>query len=144
MSSFCNADCGVCSFKDGCRGCVCTKGSPFGGTCPAAEYIKVGGLDGYRTFKESLRSEINRLLTACDIPETPALYELPGSFVNLRYPLPNGETVGFLDDRNIYLGCQIECGEGFCFGVVADTGFILCCRYGLNGSDPELIFYRKR
>ena len=50
-----------------------------------------------------------------------------------------------LDDKNIYLGCQIEFGDlGVCYGVVADAGFILICSYSVNGSEPELIAYQKR
>jgi hypothetical protein len=50
-----------------------------------------------------------------------------------------------LDDRKIYLGCQIEfAGLGVCYGVVADTGFILVCSYSVNGSEPEMVLYKKR
>jgi len=56
-----------------------------------------------------------------------------------------GETARLLDDKNIYLGCQIEFADlGVCYGVVADTGFILISRYSVNGSEPELIVYQKR
>ncbi len=51
----------------------------------------------------------------------------------------------FLDDTKIYLGSQIEFADiGVCYGVAADTGFILLCSYSVNGSEPELIAYRKR
>ena len=142
-SSLCGAKCRECPNEKNCRGCAETGGKPFGGACVAAEYIRLGGIEAYDAFRETLRGEINALLTACGIPETPALYELSGGYVNLCYPLPSGESVGFLDESKVYLGCQIECGE-FCFGAVADAGFILICRYGLNGSDPELICYKKR
>ncbi len=50
-----------------------------------------------------------------------------------------------LNDNNIYLGAQIEFADlGICYGVVADTGFILLCSYSVNGSEPELIVYKKR
>lgn len=145
MKSYCNADCGNCGFKDNCKGCEATCGSPFGGKCVAAEYIKAGGIDKYDEFKESLRLEINELLASNDIPVTDALYELSGGYVNLAYPLPSGCEVKFLDDKNIYLGCQIDCADlDACFGVVADSTFILVCRYGENGSNPELITYKRR
>ena len=143
MPSFCGADCAGCSSRETCRGCAETGGKPFGGACLAADYIQVGGREAYAAFKETLRGEINGLLASLNLPETPTLYELSGAFVNLAYPLPSGKAVGFLDESKVYLGCQIECDE-FCFGAVADTDFILICRYGLNGSDPELICYRKR
>ena len=73
------------------------------------------------------------------------MYELPGRFVDLAYPLPSGKTVQLLDGTRVYLGCQIEFADlGICYGVVADTGFILICSYSVNGSEPELIVYQKR
>ena len=56
-----------------------------------------------------------------------------------------GGAVKFLDDKKIYLGTQIAFADrGVCYGVVADTTFILICRYSLDGSAPELVAYRKR
>ncbi|MBQ5342617.1 MAG: DUF3795 domain-containing protein, partial [Oscillospiraceae bacterium] len=79
------------------------------------------------------------------IPEAEALYELCGAFVDLAYPLPNGESVSFLDKKNIYLVTQIDSGEeGICYGAVAGTSFILVSRYKADGADPELILYKKR
>ncbi|MDO4460319.1 MAG: DUF3795 domain-containing protein [Clostridia bacterium] len=145
MSTICGANCDNCGFKDSCKGCVETCGMPFGGKCIAAEYIKAGGKEAYHEFKIKLISEINGLLDNLGIADTEALYELPGSFVNLEYALDNGTSVKFLDDKRIYLGCQIEFEEmGVCYGVVADTNFILVCSYSMNGSDPELLMYKKR
>ncbi len=145
MNTICGANCDQCSYKDTCKGCAATCGKPFGGTCVAAEYIKIGGREKYAEFKQSLLEEINTLLKACDIPAASALYELPGFYVNLPYVIPSGETVKFLEDKNIYLGAQIEIPVvERCCGVVADTTFILICSYGENGSDPELILYKRR
>ena len=59
--------------------------------------------------------------------------------------MPSGEKVKLLNDKNIYLGAQIEFANlGICYGVVADTGFILICSYGRDGQEPELIVYRRR
>ena len=147
MNTICGADCDKCSFnfKDSCRGCAATCGRPFGGSCIAAEYIKAGGKEKYSEFKQMLLREVNSLLEANGIPKAENLNELPGAFVNLAYPIPSGKAVKFLDDTKIYLGTQIEFGDmGVCFGVVADTGFILICSYSVNGSEPELIAYKKR
>ena len=145
MGTICGADCGKCTFRDECRGCEATCGKPFGGCCVAAEYIRVGGREKYSEFKEMLLKEVNALLRACDIPEAESLNELPGSFVNLAYPLPCGQAVRFLDDKKVYLGTQISFADmGVCYGVVADTSFILVCSYSVDGSEPELIAYRKR
>ena len=145
METICGANCAACSFKENCRGCKATCGRPFGGTCVAAEYIKAGGLEAYRTFKQTLLDEVNALLKANDIPAADSLSELPGAFVNLPYPLPNGKTTRLLDDGKIYLGTQIEiAGIGTCYGVVADVRFILICSYSVDGSMPELITYQRR
>lgn len=145
MNNFCGADCSKCDFNQNCKGCCETCGKPFGGSCVAAEYIKTGGKDAYIQFKQSLLNELNNLLTFNELPLADNLYELAGSFVNLAYRLPSGETVKMLDDSKIYLGCQIECAElGVCYGVVADMDFILVCSYTADGSNPELLIYKKR
>lgn len=145
MNTICGANCEECSFKENCRGCQETGGKPFGGACVAAEYIKLGGKEKYAEFKEVLLDEINALLKQNEIPQADKLYELPGSFVNLAYPIPSGEAVQFLDNKKNYLATQIEFADlGICYGVIADTAFILVCRYSVNGSEPELIFYKKR
>lgn len=143
--SLCGADCSACPKKEACKGCAETNGCPFGGRCIAASYIKAGGTEQYQAFKQTLLQEINTLLRTLEIPEADALYELCGADVNLAYPLPNGEKVCFLDDGSIYLGCQIAFADmGICYGVVADTSFILVCSYSVNGSTPELILYHRR
>ncbi len=145
MNTICGANCDRCRFKDDCRGCAATCGKPFGGTCVAAEYIKAGGVEKYHEFKRILLAEVNALLKANGIPAAKQLNELAGSFVNLPYPLPNGRAVQMLDDRKVYLGTQIEFADlGICYGVAADTDFILICSYSVDGSEPELIVYQKR
>lgn len=145
MNTYCGADCEKCQSKAVCKGCVATCGSPFGGKCAAAEYIKANGFEAYKAFREHLRDEINALLTAEGIPAAENLFELVGKYVNPDYPLPNGEKVKFLKDNNVYLGTQIRSADpGICYGVIADTTFILICRYGADGSDPEILIYRKR
>ena len=80
------------------------------------------------------------------MPRLDRLNALVGSFVNLPYRLPNGDEVKFLDDQVTYLGNQLECefGGDRCFGVLANMDFILVCTYGQDGSDPELVMYKKR
>ena len=145
MSTICGANCEKCSFRESCKGCEATCGSPFGGRCVAAEYIKTHGRETYAAYKAALLGEVNGLLKAQGIPaEAAALYELPGSYLNLAYPLPGGETAKFLADRDIYLACQLEVeGAGHCYGAVTDGTFVLLCSYGAEGSDPALIAFRK-
>ena len=63
----------------------------------------------------------------------------------LEYPLTNGTTVKFLNKNDVYLGNQIEKDKSErCYGVVANENFILICEYGCNGSEPEIILYKRR
>ncbi len=145
MGTICGANCDHCGFREQCAGCEKTCGSPFGGKCVAAEYIKAKGKEEYAGFKQALLAEVNALLASCGYPAAAALTELPGFYVNLAYPLPGGESVKFLEDKNVYLGAQVEvAGQERCVGAVADGGFILLCSYGENGAVPELLAYRKR
>ena len=148
--AICGADCGCCDYgkTGGCKGCVESKGCPFGEQCFIAEYIQIGGQDNYRLLKEKLIDELNAL----QIPGMPKIHELfalCGAFVNLAYPMPGGNAVKLLDDRQIYLGNQVECDfddgtQKKCFGLVAGLDFLLVSEYGENGSDPELIIYKRR
>lgn len=70
---------------------------------------------------------------------------LSGSYINLEYTLPNGQKVKLLEDDKMYLGNQIEIeGNERCYGVAADENYLLVCEYGCNGSDPEIVIYKRR
>ncbi|MDD6763065.1 MAG: DUF3795 domain-containing protein [Clostridiales bacterium] len=148
--SICGADCDNCGYgkNNGCKGCAESKGCPFGKKCFIAQYISTGGIDSYNLFKKKLTEEFNSL----DIPGMPKineLFPLNGAFVNLEYPMPGGNSVKLLDDKEIYLGNQVECefhdGELIrCYGLVAGMDFLLVSEYGVNCTDPELIIYKKR
>lgn len=150
MKSICGADCSNCGYgkSKNCKGCKNTNGCPFGKQCFIAKYILTGGKENYEQFKNQLINEIN----SSNIPGMPkitSLNALNGSFVNLAYPMPNGNSVQLLDDNDIYLGNQVECefndgDEIRCFGVVANMDFILVSEYGQNGDNPEIIVYKKR
>lgn len=68
-----------------------------------------------------------------------------GSFMNVAYTLGNGETVKILNDEKIYLANQIckQNSDRF-YGIAADENNILVCEYGENGSDVEVVVYKKR
>ena len=150
QKSICGAYCENCGFgkNNGCAGCTESNGCPFGKKCFIAQYINMGGEDSYNLFKENLIEEFNAL----NIPGMPKIHELfalNGAYVNLAYPMPNGNTVKLLDDKQIYLGNQVECefndGElARCYGLVAGLDFLLVCEYGANCTDPEIIVYKKR
>lgn len=108
-------------------------------------YAELGGGEQFQAFKTNLINEINALQIE-GMPQLEDLNALAGSYVNLEYRLPSGKTVKFLDDNAMYLGNQLEClfGGERCFGIVANTDFILICTYGWDGENPELVLYKKR
>ena len=99
----------------------------------------------FEAFRQQLIGEINDLHVD-GMPRVEKLYALVGKDVNLEYRLPGGNRVKFLDDGTTYLGNQLEPefgGERF-FGVLAGMDFILVSTYGKDGTDPELVLYKKR
>ena len=106
-------------------------------------YTEIGGKEKLEEFKEQLIHEFNTLLHIEGLPKVENLNVLPGEFVNMEYTLPNGEKVKFLDDKQTYLGSQLE-GEVKCYGIVAGMDFLLICSYEENGENPELVIYKKR
>lgn len=144
MVPICQTDCcSKCGRQKECGGCIKTDGHPFGGICIAAESIRTGGMEKFIRLKNKMITEINTL--GMEGLKTEELYLLNGCFVNLEYRLPNGHTVRFLKDNDVYLGCQIErTGSDRCYGVVVGTDFLLVCTYECGGSNPELVLYRKR
>lgn len=99
----------------------------------------------FEAFKQQLIEEINALGIE-GMPKLDKLNALVGSYVNLEYRLPSGQTAKFLNDQTTYLGNQLESefGGGRCFGVLANMDFILICTYAEGGADPELVLYKKR
>ena len=116
---------------------------------PKLDYWKsrtnLTGAGQFEEFKKRLIEEINALQIA-GMPVVEKLSALVGGYINLAYPLPNGECVRFLEDGGTYLGTQLESEseEGRCFGIAANADFILVCTYGANGEDAELVLYKKR
>ena len=134
--------CNKCDKKDVYGGCLKTDGHPSEGMCIAAEWIKQNGYDGFLCMKQELIDEINKLNIKNLVVHD--LNLLNGSYVNLEYPLPNGQSVKLLKDNNIYLGNQIEIpGNERCYGVVTDHDFLLVCEYGCNGADPQIVMYKR-
>lgn len=95
-------------------------------------------------LKEKLIEEFNSL-GIDDMKTVTELYLLKGSFINLEYTLPSGQVAKLWDDNRTYLGAEICKNNGDrCYGLVADDGHLLVCEYGDNGSNPEIIVYKKR
>lgn len=144
MGTICGVDCSGCFMKEQCKGCIETDGHPFGGRCVTGECYKNGGEKAFCEYKAQVIAEFNALGIQ-DMPPVTELSQLCGAYVNLEYTLSNGQKVKFLDDRNIYLGYQLEkIDSDRCYGLVADDEYLLVCEYGCNGADPEIIVYKKR
>ena len=107
------------------------------------EQFSDGG--AFERFKSQLIEEFNDLHIA-GMPKVEKLNALVGRYVNMAYPLPNGQRVPFLRDEKTYLGNQLESetDPGRCFGILADVSFLLVCTYGPDGKDPEIVLYKKR
>ncbi len=136
--TYCGSDCcKECSRMAECGGCEKCNGHPFGGSCIAERNNNFGEL------KKRLIDEINALcIEELTVNE---LFLLNGAYVNLEYPLLNGTAVKFLNDNDVYLGNQIErTNSERCYGVVASEEFILVCEYGCNGTEPEIVQYKRR
>ena len=108
-------------------------------------YDELSDSGQFEAFKAQLMDEINALHIE-GMPKLEKLNALVGSFVNLEYRLPSGQKVKFLDDGTTYIGNQLESefGGDRCFGVLANMEFILICTYEAEGTNPELVLYKKR
>ena len=136
MLSICGADCCTeCGRKDECGGCVKTGGHPFGGKCFAAECIKRGGFEEFKSIKKALTEEFNAL--GIKDLEVKDLNLLNGFYVNLEYPLPNGQSVKFLEDNNVYWGNQIEIPGS---GSAVDQSDISCGSALFAQTAPDTFF----
>lgn len=149
--SICGVDCAACPFGDRCGGCAETNGRPFGGECVVASCCLRQGKARCAACGEpscGLKAKLIAEFNALGVPGMPTVTELVplgGFYVNLMYPLPSGQAVPFLREDRIYLGGQLcKHGSDRCYGLIADESFLLVCEYGENGTDAELIAYKKR
>ena len=95
-------------------------------------------------WKEQLIAEFNALGIE-DMEEVTDLNALWGAYINLQYTLPGGQKIKFWDDNRMYLGNQLcKKNSSRCYGLTADENYLLVCEYGDNGSDAEIIVYKKR
>lgn len=151
MKTLCGLDCSECGLRNECGGCTETNGHPFGGSCIIAVCCKDKGCENCgRSFeapcklKKQLIAEFNALGIE-DMEEVTGLNALHGAYINLQYSLPCGQKIKFWDDDRIYLGNQIcKKNSNRCYGLTADENYLLVCEYGDNGSDAEIIVYKKR
>lgn len=134
--------CENCGMRQDCGDCEACHGHPFGGNCIAAEAIRKGGVESFKALEKRLVDAFNAL----DIPglKIDHLNLLNGSYVNMAYPLPNGTTVQFLNDNDVYLGNQIERpATNRCYGILTDGAFLLVVSYGCDGINPKLELFKQ-
>ena len=151
MKSLYGLDCNECRLRNECGGCAETNGHPFGGSCMIAVCCENKDCENYsRSFeapcklKKQLIAEFNALGIE-DMEEVTGLNALHGAYINLQYTLPSGQKIKFWDDDRVYLGNQIcKKNSNRCYGLTADENYLLVCEYGDNGSDAEIIVYKKR
>lgn len=138
--SICGIACAECEMCDTCGGCSKTDGRPFGGECVVAECCRKGET-ALAELKERLIAAV-KALAIPDMEEITDFNALRGSFVNLAYTLPGGQSVKFWDDNKIYLGNQLHKHDSDrCYGVVADETYLMVAEYGCCGADAELIVF---
>lgn len=142
MKSICGIDCTECELNCDCKGCQATKGQPFGEKCMVAEYCQKGEA-ALRELKEKMIGAFHGL-NIQDMEEVTDLNALKGSFINLEYHLPGGQTVKFWNDNKIYLGNQLHKKDSDrCYGIAADEKYLMVSEYGENGSDAEIVVFKR-
>lgn len=140
--SYCGSDCRQCELNRECQGCLSSCGHPFGGSCLLATW-HINDED-YFSLKQQLMQEFNDLKIE-DLPIVTDLNVLKGSYINLVYPLVNGQKVQFFDDNEIVLGNQYHKGNSDrCYGIAANEHLLLVGEYGEMGSNPELVVVKRR
>lgn len=140
----CDKDCCKnCSRLKECGGCEVCNGRPFGGYCFVYKIIKEQGFDEYLKFKNKLINEINNL--NIDHLHINDLNLLSSDYINLEYIFENGFKTKLLNDKDIYLGNQIEIpNDDECYGIATNGKIIVISKYGCNGCNPKLILYKIR
>lgn len=146
METYCNANCSICRMNKVCKGCVLTKGKPFGVECVLANICKkdINNKEELMDlYKQKLIQEINSLCIK-GMPKVTELFSINGFYVNLEYEI-DGQKKKFLNDQAIYLGAQLKKqGSNRFFGVVCDDNIILVSEYSQNGENPKLILFKER
>lgn len=149
-ASICGIDCSECEQKAYCKGCAATGGKPFGGSCAVAQCCAENGRVSCKACgdicrkREELISELNSL-GIVEMGEVTSLNALLGSYINCEYTLPNGQSVKFLRDDSIYLGAMLPKKDSDrCFGVAADDSFLLVSELAADGTDAEIVVYKRR
>ena len=140
---------------DACAGHMATDAFPeeqvrayLRQTLPGLDYWKKYGElsenGELEAFRARLIGEINALKVE-GMPEVKALTALPADF-SPEVRLADGTAFRFPAGETPYLGARLESefGTGQEYGVLANMAMIAVYLCGTDGSDPELLLYKKR
>lgn len=95
-------------------------------------------------LKEQVIAEVCKLGIE-DMEEITGLNACKGSYINLTYTFSSGQTVKLLDDDKIYLGNQLSKKDSSrYYGIAADERTLIVSEYDADGSNAEIIVYKKR
>ena len=79
-----------------------------------------------------------------DMPTLTKLYGHKGEFVNIECRLPNGKSGKILDDNKMYYTAELpKQNSDRCYGLVTDKTQLAVFEYGENGTDCELIIWKR-
>lgn len=149
QDTICGLDCSQCWLQTECGGCQKTQGRPFGKECMIAVCCQKKGRDQCSgcdecRLKKDLLAEFSSLGIE-ELQQINTLYALKGALINGAYPLPSGQKIQIWDDNKIYLGNQVEKkNSDRCYGLAADEKYLMVAEYGENGSNAELVVFRRR
>ncbi|MDM8297679.1 DUF3795 domain-containing protein [Enterocloster aldenensis] len=150
-NSICGIDCMKCELKETCYGCAVTEGHPFHGGCVLAACCLSNGYEHCgKCHNEKCRLKEQMIAEYCmlgieDMEEITGLNACKGSYINLTYTFSSGQAVKLLDDDKIYLGNQLSKKDSSrYYGKAADESVLIVSEYDADGSNAEIIVYKKR
>ncbi len=89
-------------------------------------------------MQEKIRTILNGLGIK-ELEQVEEFCELPGAYVNMECELPD-KTIGkVLDDKAMYLCCQVPINDLECYGVAADEKQVVVYRYKNNDSEAKVV-----
>lgn len=79
-----------------------------------------------------------------ELKQIDRFYELKGDFINLECKLPNGQFAKLLDDGKLYYSAEVcKTNSSRCYGIAGDAQQLVVYEYGENGTDAELVLWKR-
>ncbi len=138
----------ICGKSLSCGGCEQTEGHPFGKECFIYDHIQKNGKVSYEALKAELICEFNSF-NIKGMPNITELFAINGALVKTAYPIPDCDVEDMLDEREIYLGIQVECEDNGkkpikIFALLANKDIMLVIEYGENFSNSRVLIFKRR